>query len=129
MLAPFTAERLSQLRNANYMSTLLRNLFLACSAIVFAGCQQPLASSGAGQQPAIEKYAYVDAGGSGRVEKTTQFQSPVVTDQVGVPSLGTAASSKPQGGPLVASVQKEPESQSLQLADGLMLVFKTFTGH
>jgi hypothetical protein len=128
MLAQFTAERLSQLRNANYMSTLPRNLFLACSAIVLAGCQHPLASSVAGQQPAIEKYAYVDAGGPGRVEKATQSESPAVTDQPGVPAVDTTASSKPQSEPMIASVQKQPESQTLQLADGLMLVFKTFTG-
>lgn len=105
------------------MSRLLRNLFLVCSPILLAGCQSPLAPPAAGVNGTV-----VDAGAHVRVEKAIQPPAPAVAKQVAVMDVSAPASPKTQA-PLMATVQKQPESQTGQLADGLMLVFTTFTGH
>jgi hypothetical protein len=127
-LQEFIAERMSKLRKANYMSRLLRNLFLVCSAMALAGCQHPLAPSVAWQQPAGVNDAFVDARATVRVENVIQPPAPAVTEQVAVLDVNAPVGVKPQAQPLVASVQKQ-DSQIGQLADGLMQVFATFTGH
>ena len=96
------------------MSRLLRNLFLVCAPIVLAGCQHPLAPSVAGQQSVGANHNLIYGG---------------ATAQAGALDMGAKASLQPQDQPLVASVQKQPECLTGQLADGLMLVFTTFTGH
>jgi hypothetical protein len=124
------AERVSQLRTINYMTRLLRNLFFfACAAIVLAGCQHPLAPSVAGQHPVGATYAFVDAGTTVRCDNAFQPPAPAVTERADALKVGALESPKPQDERLVASVQKQPVSQTGELADGLMLVFKTFTGH
>jgi hypothetical protein len=111
------------------MSQLLRCLLLASAPIVLAGCQHPLVPSAAAQQPAAANHSLVSAGAASRVGKTIQPPASAVTEQAGVTDVGAKASPTPQGEPIVASTQKQPGCLTGQLADGLMLVFTTFTGH
>jgi hypothetical protein len=96
------------------MSQLIRNLILVCSPLLLAGCQHTLAPT---------------VGSSARFDNVTQPPAPVVTERVAALDVGVLAKANPQDESLIASAQKQPESQTGQLADGLMLVFKTFTGH
>ena len=57
-----------------------------------------------------------------------QFPVPAVKTEACVLDLDVPESLKPKDELLVASVQNEPECLTGQLADGLMLAFKSFTG-
>ena len=115
---------MSQLRIADYMSRMLRNLFVVCTPILLAGCQQPLAPSAG----AVNN-SFVDARTPVRFENTIQHPGPAVPGRIAVLDVSAPVGAKPKDEPLIASVQRQPDSQVGQLADGLMLVFKTFTGH
>lgn len=119
------------MRKANCMSRLPRNarvLFLVCCPIVLAGCQHPLAPPVAVQQPVRVNHAAVNAETTALVKKTMQFPVPTVKLQTCVLNLGAPNSPKPKDELLAAGVQEQPECLTGQLADGLMLAFKTFTG-
>jgi len=113
------------------MSRLLRNpcvLFLVCSPILLAGCQQrPLAASVVVQQPVTVNYFLVDAEAPARVKTAMQFPVSAVKPEACVLGLGVLESPKPKDKLLVASAPNEQEGLTGQLADGLMLVFKTVT--
>jgi hypothetical protein len=104
-----------------FMSRLLKTMFLACAGFALAGCQQPLAPALAQQQPAGINNFVLDAGATPRVDKSVQ---PAAASDAAAPS-----SAKPSDKPLIASAQTQPGSQVGQLADGLFLAFKAFTGH
>jgi len=83
--------------------------------MVLVGCQHPLA-------PSI----------AGRDKEAVQFPAPVAGAQdclLDFLDLAVPESAAPQDQSPVASVQKEPECLTGELADGVMQVFKVFTGH
>jgi hypothetical protein len=113
------------------MTRLLRNpyvLFLLCSPIVLAGCQHPLAPPVTARQTTWGNHALVDAQLTTPGDEAMQCAAPAVESEVWVLDLGLPDSPKPKDASLVATVQKRPDSLTLQLGDALLLVLKTFTG-
>jgi hypothetical protein len=111
---------------ADCMTKLLANrcvLFL-CSSIVLAGCAQPLAPSLPAQQPAIN-HSLLDAQATARIQKAIPNLTPPVQAQA---CLAAPDAPKPKDKAPVPMPAKAPDLTG-QLADSLMLVFKTFTGH
>jgi hypothetical protein len=111
------------------MAKLIRNrgtFILACLPIVLAGCQQPLAPS-LGQRPPDASFAMADAGANLRLAKVTPSASP--TDAADPSDTELYLLDDPQNETLVASVQKEPPSATLQLGDAFVHLLKTFSGH
>ena len=106
-------------------------LFILCCPFVVAGCHQhPCATSLADPQPVRAKHAAVDAGATVCVEQAMLFTLPVVETKACALKTETGApkSPQPKDAPLIAGTQKEPDCLMGQLGDGLLLVFKTFTG-
>jgi hypothetical protein len=73
-------------------------------------------------------FALMDAGAAPPVTTAPRVSVPAAKATACVPALNAPQSPKPGAKPVVASVPKEPEGLTEQLADGLMLAFKTFTG-
>jgi cell division septation protein DedD len=106
------------------MSRWVRNLILVCTPIIFGGCAHPLASSFVEPQHIGATYSFADSAAIAPTDKSNQLPAPSSTEQADAP-----ASPKPADKPQVASAQTRPEGLTCQLADSLMQVFKTFTGH
>ncbi|MGP8201891.1 MAG: hypothetical protein ACLQU4_20565 [Limisphaerales bacterium] len=72
----------------------------------------------------------INAGATVCVEQATLFNIPLVETEACALKTDTGASKspKPKDTPLIAGTQKEPDCLTGQLGDGLLLVFKTFTG-
>jgi hypothetical protein len=122
MLSQISVIQMSKLPIANGMKRLLRNCFLVCSPILLAGCQHP-------GGPAISA-AYEPVYGARTTvnfESPVQSPAPVALRRSATPDT-TAAPKETEATP-TAAVQKRSDSQVGQLADGLMLVFTTLTGH
>jgi hypothetical protein len=125
----FVSQIVCEMRNASCMSRLLRNprrLILLCCPILLAGCQHPLAPSMAGQQPGRVNHVLVDARPVVLVDKPMPF--PAAADKAQPCMLKTGAAKSPKPKDISPAAQKDPDSQTGQLADSLFLVFKTFTG-
>jgi hypothetical protein len=97
-------------------------------AIVATGCQHPLAPILAGPQPAGVNHAMLDAQATARVQKAMQQSAPTVQVMACVAEASAPESPETKTEPQVAKAQQKPDCLEGQLADGLMLVFKTFTG-
>jgi len=114
------------------MSRLLRNscvLLLICSPIVLAGCHQhPLATSNVGRQPAWADHPVVNVEAAVRIEQATQFNIPDAKAGACASKTDAPQSPKPKDEPPIAGVQKQPDGLTGQLADGIVLAFKAFTG-
>lgn len=92
------------------MSRFLKNgsiLLGACSVILLAGCAAPMAPQVAKNQPSA-----------------SQAEAKV---RVSASESTTSSDSKTSGQP--TATQKEPESLTSQLADSIVNVLGTFTGH
>lgn len=96
---------------------------------MLAGCAHPLPPTVAGQRPLGVGGSLVEAGAAPRVEKAVQPPAPSVTPQVAKLDVSAPVGTTPKDAQSGASAQKQPASQVGQLADSLMLVFMTFTGH
>jgi hypothetical protein len=107
------------------MKRLLRNLCLVCFPILLAGCQHPVAPSFEAQNTFGATYTVVNV----PADKATQAPAPNSTNQTAVLDPSAEAIAKPSDKPAVATTQPKDECLTGQLADGLMLVFKAFTGH
>jgi hypothetical protein len=106
-------------------------LFLLCFPFLLAGCHQhPLAASIPGRQSAGANTAAINAGATVCVEQATIFTLPAVETKDGALKTETGApkSPRPKEGSLIAGTHKEPDCLTGQLGDGLILVFKSFTG-
>ena len=93
----------------------LRNLVFVCAPILIVGCASPNRPS----MTAGPKVSFV---------MTTQSPSPIADTDKHDSAASAVAASKPQDAKLVATSQPQQDSLTGQLADGLLSVFKTFTG-
>ncbi len=94
----------------------LRTLVFVCAPILIVGCASPNRPS----MMAGPKVSFV---------MTPQSSSPAVAEAEKRDSEAPAvATPKPQDAKLVAASQPQQDSLTGQLADGLLAVFKTFTG-
>jgi hypothetical protein len=82
----------------------------------------------AGQQPDRVNHALVDARAVALVDKAMPFPAPAIKTEACVLKTGAPDSPKPKEASPVAGAQQDPDCLTGQLADSLMLVFKTFTG-
>lgn len=107
---------MSQLRKGDVMLRNLRNLIFVCAPILIVGCASPNRPS----MLAGPKVSFV---------MTMQSPLPAVAASDKRDSDAPAvAAPKPQDAKLVAASQTQQDSLTGQLADGLLAVFKTFTG-
>lgn len=104
-------------------------MLIGCLPIVLAGCQHPMVSSVSEGQPPGLTVALIDVVAPVRCENAIEPAAPSAKEQTRMVNVDAKASPKPQDASLVANAQKPSVSQTCELADGLMLVFKTFTGH
>jgi hypothetical protein len=104
----------------------LRNLCVFCSAIVLAGCQQPSMHSVARQQPSAISGGLFDADTPDEAGKAMEF-SPAIVEPCAL-DLVSPENPNPPTEPVVASVQKEPESSAVQLGDDFVHLLKIFSG-
>jgi hypothetical protein len=113
------------------MSRLLRNprrLILLCVPIVLAGCQAPLAPSMSRQQPASINQTLVDATPVVFFDDAMLLSATDKDEEASAQETGKPESPKPANAASVAGPQQQSDCLTGQLADSLMLVFKTFTG-
>jgi hypothetical protein len=96
-------------------------LLLACSPIVLAGCQHPLA-------PAQTNPAWVHAEATDRVKTSMPLPATSVEEGDFATELDSPGSLRPNEASQVASSQKEPEHLTLELGDAFVLLLKTMTG-
>ena len=98
------------------MLRFLRNLVFVCAPILIVGCASPNRPS----MTAGPKVSFV---------MTTQSPSAAFAETDKRDSAAPpVAAPKPQNASLVATSQPQQDSLTGQLADGLLSVFKTFTG-
>jgi hypothetical protein len=105
----------------------LRLLCLLCFPIVLAGCQHPLASSGAGKQASWENRSLAYAGRPELIKTSLKFPSSAIKPQASLQKTFSSKGPQPADEPLMAVTLKEPECLTIELGDALMQVFKTFT--
>jgi hypothetical protein len=107
------------------MSRLIRNLLLVCSPILLAGCQHPIAPS-----IARSNVSFINPVAAAPAQKAPQRTRTPVTVQLAALDVNAPVGVKQKAASATSgSVPKRTDSQVGQLADGLMLVFTTFTGH
>jgi hypothetical protein len=113
----FMSTAMSQMRKSQVMLRSLRNLVFVCAPILIVGCASPHRPSMA----AGPKVSFV---------MTIQAPLPHLADAEKVELKAPApVTPKPQDAKLVADSQPPEASQAGQLADGILQVFKSFTGH
>jgi hypothetical protein len=95
---------------------------------MLAGCQHPLAPSFAGRQPVRVNQVLVAARAVALVDNAMQWPAPAFKAEACAFKTGAPETPKPKDASPVANTQNRPDCLTGQLADSLMLVFKTFTG-
>jgi hypothetical protein len=113
------------------MSRLLRNprrLILLCAPIVLAGCQSPLASHLTAPPPPSINQALADATPVLFFDDAMLIPASDANELPAVQETTASQISKPKDAVPVDGTQKQSDGLTGQLADSLMMVFKTFTG-
>ena len=96
--------------------------------ILLAGCQHPQAPSVALEQPYRSNHAFVQTKAVVLVDKSTQCPTCAVKTEAPVLKASAPPNLKSIDAVPIAGCAKQEDCLTGQLADGLMNVFKTFTG-
>jgi len=104
-------------------------MILTCLPMVLAGCQHTVDPSFAGQNTFGANYTLVTTSAPEAAQKATQPVGTTITNApAAVSASGAQATPKLPDKPVAVAAQPKDDCLTGQLADGLMLVFKTFTG-